>query len=109
VRLNCPSNTEESGAKGYSYQFTANVTSGVLVGSYGTEGTPGSRRIEGPIRSDGSAELLARGRTGNPEYAVKKPTSGTPYSYRIKAQLEDIQGAGTRLEARVCNFSFTKQ
>ena len=109
VRISCPSNTEESGAKGYNYNFQARIENGLVSGSHGKEGTAGSLKIEGKISSDGSAELQARGRTGNPEYAVKKPSSGTPYSYRIKAHFERKSGTGTRLEARVCNFAFTKQ
>ena len=107
--IDCPSNTEESGARGYHFQFPATIKDGVLAASVGVEDTPGALRIDGPIRSDGSAELRARGRTGNPEYAVKQPSSGTPYSYRIKAQFEGDKGSGTRIEARVCNFVFAKK
>lgn len=109
VRIDCPSNTEESAAKGYKYDFPATVVNGRLSGRHGEEGTPGSLRVEGPIQPDGTAELLARGRTGNPDYAVNRPSSGTAYSYRIKARFEGAKGTGSRLEARVCNFVFTKQ
>ena len=109
VRISCPSNTEESGAKGYSYDFPASVVNGALTGSHGEAGTAGSLRIEGQISADGSTELRARGRTGNPDYAVKKPSFGTAYAYRIKGQFERTRGTGKRLEARVCNFTFTKQ
>jgi len=109
VRIDCPSNTEESAAKGYKYDFPASVAQGRLSGHRGDEGTAGSLRIEGPIQADGSAELLARGNTGNPDFAAKRPSSGTPYSYRIKARFEGARGTGSRLETRVCNFVFTKQ
>ncbi|MGI9027125.1 MAG: hypothetical protein ACR2GP_16430 [Burkholderiaceae bacterium] len=109
VSIDCPSNTEESGAKGYRFQFPAVVKDGVLAASVGMEGWSASLRIEGPIRSDGSAELRARGRTGNPEYAAKQPLSGTPYSYRIKAQFDDDKGTGSRIETRVCNFVFARK
>lgn len=109
VRISCPSNTEESGAKGYSYNFTAKIENGFLAGSHGEQGSAGSLMIEGQISPDGNAELKARGRTGNPDYAVKKPSTGSPYSYNIKSQFEQKSGIGTRLEARVCNFTFTKQ
>lgn len=109
VRISCPSNTEDSGAKGYSYDFLASVENGALSGSYGEQGAAGSLRIEGQIYADGSAELQAQGRTGIPDYAVKKPSAGTAYSYRIKGQFERTRGTGTRLEARVCNFTFTRR
>ena len=108
VNIHCPSNTEESGAKGYKYDFPAKVVNGYLSGSHGEEGTAGSLRIEGPIQPDGEATLRARGRTGNPDYAAKKPSSGTPYSYKIKAHFESARGSGSRVEARVCNFTFTR-
>ena len=78
--IDCPSNTEESGARGYRYRFPAMVKDGVFAAHVGSENSPGSLQIEGPIQPDGSAELRARGRTGNPEYAAKHPSSGTPYS-----------------------------
>ena len=109
VRIDCPSNTEESAAKGYKYDFPATVSAGYLAGHQGEESAPGSLRIEGPIQPDGSAEFLARGRTGNPDYAVKRPSSGTPYSYRIKARFEGTRGTGSRLETRICNFVFVKK
>ncbi len=107
--IDCPSNTEESGAKGYRYQFPAVVKDGVFAASVGAENSPGSLRVEGPIRPDGSAELRARGRTGNPEYAAKHPSSGTPYAYRIKVQFDGDKGSGSRIETRVCNFVFVKK
>jgi hypothetical protein len=70
--------------------------------------TPPPLRIEGPIQPDGEATLRARGRTGNPDYAAKKPSSGTAYSYKIKAHFEPAKGSGSRVEARVCNFTFTR-
>jgi len=108
VRIHCPSNTEESGAKGYKYDFPATVKSGFLTGRHGEEGTAGSLRIEGQILPDGEATLLAHGRTGNPDYAAKKPASGSAYSYTIKAHFEPTKGTGTRVEARVCNFTFSR-
>jgi hypothetical protein len=108
VRIQCPSNSEDSGAKGYAYSFPATVKDGLLSGSHGEEGSAGSLKIEGPIQSDGDATLQARGRTGNPDYAVKRPASGSPYSYTIKAHFDASSGTGSRMEARVCNFTFAR-
>lgn len=80
-----------------------------MTASAGTDDSPGSLRIEGPIAADGSAEFRARGRTGNPDFAVKHPSSGTRYIYRIKAQFDNDKGTGTRVEARLCNFAFAKR
>ena len=77
VRIYCPFNSEESGAKGYTFEFPATVVNGELSGSHGEEGSAGSLHIEGPINSDGTAELHARGRTNNPDYAVNKPSRGS--------------------------------
>ena len=65
-------------------------------GTHGEEGSAGSLHIEGPIQADGSAELHARGRTNNPDYAVNKPSRGSAYTYRIKAQFDDKTGKGSR-------------
>ncbi len=108
VQIHCPSNTEESGAKGYKYAFPATVKDGFLSGSHGEEGTAGSLRIEGQIEPDGEATIRAHGRTGIPDYAAKKPPSGSAYSYTIKSHFEPTKGTGTRVEARVCNFTFSR-
>ena len=52
VTLDCPSNTEKSGALGYSYSFSAQVENGVLAGQHGAENAPGSLKISGPILSN---------------------------------------------------------
>jgi hypothetical protein len=73
------------------------------------EDAPGSLRIEGPIQPDGTAELIAKGLTGHPDNAVGHHAPATPYTYRIKARFEGSKGVGTRLDARKCDFTFTKQ
>jgi hypothetical protein len=69
----------------------------------------GSLKIDGPIQPDGTADLIATGRTGNPDYAVKHLAPGTPYSYRIKAHFDGARGPGTRLDSRRCDFTFTRE
>ena len=109
VSIDCPSNTEETNAKGYAYHFPATVKDGVMTGGRGTSEEPGSLYIEGPIAVDGTAMLQARGRTGDPAYAVKHPSTGSPYTYRIRAMFDDRRGTGKRLEARECGFVFVKK
>jgi len=109
VRISCPSHTEASAAKGYSYNFPATVSGGVIVGRYRAEGDVPSLGIEGAIQPNGSAVLHAHGRTGEREYAVKHPSVGTPYKYTIHAQFDTRRGTGSRVEDRVCDFVFTRK
>jgi hypothetical protein len=108
ARIDCPSNTEDSSARGYKFDFPITVVDGRLSGGRGEDG-PGSLHVSGEIPPDGDAVLRARGRTGEPEFAVRQPTSGTAYTYRIKAHFDEKSGTGSRLEARVCNFRFTRR
>ena len=87
----------------------AQVKDGVLHAQRKAEDAPGSLRIDGPIQPDGTAELIAKGLTGHPDNAVGHLTPATPYTYRIKARFEGSKGVGTRLDARKCDFTFTKQ
>ncbi len=109
VTIDCPSNSEPSNAKGYTYRFPAIVRDGALVGGRGKADEPGSLHVEGPIADDGSAMLQATGRTGDPAYAARHPSFGSPYGYRIKAQFDEARGTGTRLEARACSFVFVRR
>ena len=108
VRIDCPSNSEPSGAKGYVYDFQATVEKSFLSGTRGEQSAPGYLHIEGVIQPAGTAELHANGRTGNPDFAVKHPASGSTYTYQIDAQFESTKGTGQRLKTRVCTFVFSK-
>jgi len=109
VTMACPTNTEESAARGYKRQFPARVKDGVLTGEDGTAGGPGWLRIAGTIGADGSARLDARGRTGNPEYAVDHPPQSSPYTFHVEARFDGAHGTGRRIEARVCSFAFDRK
>jgi hypothetical protein len=109
VTITCPNNTERSAARGYKRQFPARVSEGRLLGEVGVEGSPGWLRIEGRIGADGNAMLDARGRTGDPEFAVNQPPPSSPYSYHVEARFEGGRGTGRRLEQRVCNFEFVRR
>ncbi len=109
VTMACPSNTEDSAARGYKRQFPAQVREGVFTGEDGTAGGPGWLRIGGSIAGDGNARLEARGRTGNPDYAVAHPPASSPYSFHIEAHFDDAHGTGKRLEARICTFAFDRK
>lgn len=107
--ITCAPHAEDGGARGYSYGFPVQVKNGVLHAERKAEDAPGSLRIDGPIQPDGTAELIAKGLTGHPDNAVGHHAPATPYTYRIKARFEGSRGVGTRLDARKCDFTFTKQ
>lgn len=109
VRLDCPSNTESSGAKGYIFDFTAHVKSGVIKAQHGEEGKPASLTLDGTILDTGDAIIYAHGYTGSPEFTIKRPPKGSGYSYKIKAHFNETSGIGTRVEGRACTITFTKQ
>ena len=109
VTMSCPNNTERSAARGYKRQFSARVGGGRLLGEIGNEGGPGWLRIEGQIGADGKAILDARGRTGDPEFAVGQPPPSSPYSFHIEARFDGQRGSGRRLEQRVCDFDFVRR
>ena len=109
VTMSCPTNTEKSAALGYKRQFTAQVKNGLLRGETGTEDAPGFLRVGGPIGSDASALLHARGRTGNPDFAAAHPPSSSPYGFSVEARFDGAHGSGRRLEQRECSFSFDRK
>ncbi len=109
IRIDCPANTESSGAKGYAYDFPASVLNGRLFGSRGAQGSAGSLQVEGTIAPNGDALLQAHGRTANPEYAASKPAPGTAYSYDIQAHFDGASGHGRRQEQRACDFTFGRR
>jgi hypothetical protein len=85
------------------------VKDGVLSGEHGQQGSPGWVKYDGRIQPDGTAEIQARGLTGNPKTAVGQVPSGTSYSYRVKAQFDESRGSGSRVDLRPCNVVFVKQ
>jgi hypothetical protein len=97
------------GARGYSWNFWAQVANDQLRGVYGTEGRPPWLRLEGPIAADGSALLIAQGQSNNPDYAVGHVRMGTPLSYRVQARFSGARGTGQRLDNRPCDLTFVRQ
>ena len=97
------------GAKGYTVRLIAEVKNGQLEGQRGKLGEPGSLHYSGRIQPDGSAELLANGFTGSPEYVPGRLASSTPYKYRMKGQFDERRGTAARLDTRPCEATFVKQ
>jgi hypothetical protein len=97
------------GAKGYTFQFMAQVNGGQLDAQYGKQGSPGSLHYSGRILDDGSADIEATGVSANPEYSVGRVASGTPYAYRFRAKFDGSRGSGTHVDRRPCEATFIKQ
>jgi hypothetical protein len=96
------------GALGYVYRFPASVSEGLLHGEHKAKGLPGWLTIDGTIKSDGSAILLAQGLTGRPAYSVDRVQPLTAYAYHVTAHFGPTQGTGTRIELRPCDLQFSK-
>ena len=98
------------GALGFSYRFLGEVKGGNFHGLHGAENQPGYLMVDGAIGDDGSANLYATGKTGAKEYVSGRETApGTEYGYHTKAQFNDRNGTGTRVEGRPCTFEFERK
>ncbi|MGO9319102.1 MAG: hypothetical protein ACLPXT_09470 [Terracidiphilus sp.] len=110
--LTCP---PKGNTEGYTWKIPSEVTAGNFHGERGTADQPGYLVITGPIKDDGSAKLSAKGIVVSRKYARGVfAHGGEEYSYNIKAQFKDAEGAGTRDEGlgivgRPCTFEFVKQ
>ena len=107
VDLTC--SKTEAGVLGYDWHFAAQVQNGVLHGEYGTKGIAGSMALDGPIKPDGSAVLVADGLTQDPRGSYQHVASGSPFHYHVTAHFTPTDGAGTRVEQRPCTLSFSKR
>jgi len=106
VFIECP---PSGSASGYKMTFLANVKNGILHGQAGTDGQPGSLKLNGTIDADGTGSIDARGFVGDPKTAVNRESTGTPYSYRATARFEGSRGTASKVQVRPCNLTFVKQ
>lgn len=106
VVLTCPAAAD--GVLGYTYRFDATVADSIFRGQNSVAGAPGFLVVEGPIRPDGTSDLLAHGTTGDPSYAVGRPGRLTPYQYPVRARFAANSGSGERAAVRQCTLSFEK-
>jgi len=95
--------------KGYVIQLQVEVKKGLLHGESGFENAATFFKLDGQIQPDGTAELAARGLTGDPDYTVGREQTGTPYVYSVKAHFDAARGSGKRIELRPCDLAFVKQ
>ena len=95
--------------------FPSVIENNSFRGERGTAGEPGYLVIDGKIKEDGSAKLLANGIVASRRYARGVfARKGGEYSYNIKAHFKGTEGTGTRDEGlgivgRPCTFEFVKQ
>ena len=98
--LSCPN---AAGALGYSFRFLSIVKNGVLHGDKGTPHEAGWLQLDGPINSDGTANLYVEGLVGAAPFAVGQRPAGTPYGYHVDARFSRDAGEGHRVEGRPCS------
>jgi hypothetical protein len=94
-------------AKGYTYNFFADIRDGALKAEAGQAGQPGSLTMVGTVQSDGTAELHATGLTASPEMAFGM-RSGMPYSYSMRGTFTQALGKMKRIELRPCEATFIR-
>ena len=113
VILGCPKAAD--GARPFTFEFTAAVRQGNFHGEHGVAGRPGWLALDGRIQLDGTANLAARGLTGDPHYNINQTAQAVPYEYDVSARFDARQGAGNwralqkNGQIRVCDFTFTRQ
>ena len=109
VVMTCPPhNAADDDAKGYTHRFPAEVQNSRFRGTHGNEGEPGWHFVHGKINANGSATFRLDGIVNNPKYAINDAERGKEYTYRIKAQFDEIAGVGQRLTGRACEFKFSR-
>jgi len=98
----------------YTWTFVSTITNGILHGQHGEEGGPGYLVVDGPIGTDGSAKLHAKGTVQSGKAGIVTQLKGNKYDYNIEAKFTDTSGTGKRDEGagilgRPCTFQFTKR
>ena len=102
----CPGTSD--GSRGYTRNLRAQVQNGVLHAEVGTQGQAGYLALDGVIQPDGNAIFAGQGLTGNPDYAVGRPSPTTPYTFHLQSRFTPTQGTGSRTETRRCDATFTR-
>jgi hypothetical protein len=102
-------NENDPRARGYVLQFPVEVKQGILRGQHGSQNVSGWLKLEGRIESDGGARLVARGLTGDPDYALGRVQRSSPYVYSVTAHFDAARGSGQRVELRPCQLTFVKR
>ena len=98
----------QEGARGYTWRYDATVTNGHLVGQYRSKGQRPSLTLEGQVKSDGSAFLIAEGISASSDDNIGFASPQSRISFRVIATFEATVGTGSRVGVRGCRFTFSK-
>jgi len=110
VFLACADTDHPKGsARGYTYNFTVQITDGQLEGRFDERVPPAFVHFAGRVLVDGTLSINADGLSGSPEATVGKIPRGTPYRYTMKGNLEANRGRADRVELRQCAAEFVRQ
>ena len=98
----------------YQWTFPSTIANGSFHGQHGQEHGPGYLIIDGPVNTDGSAKLHAKGTVQAGKAGIVTELKGNKYDYYIEAKFGDTTGTGTRdkgagILGRPCDFQFAKQ
>ena len=104
----CRSAIRRRKARGYTWRYDATVKDGHLVGHYRNQGQSPSLTLEGRINPDGTATFKADGISASADYNIKFAPPMTSISFQVTAKFDASAGAGNRLGARKCTFTFNK-
>ena len=76
----------------YTWTFISTITNGILHGQHGEEGGPGYLVVDGPIGTDGSAKLHAKGTVQSGKAGIVTQLKGNKYDYYIDAIVLTAEG-----------------
>jgi hypothetical protein len=101
-------NSTQEGARGYTWRYDAIVKNGHLVGQYRSKGQRPSLTLEGQVKPDGSASLIAKGISASSDYNIGFAPPQSRISFRVIARFEATVGMGSPVGVRGCKFTFNK-
>lgn len=107
VNVNCPDSDD---AKGYTWDFTAEVSGGHISGKWVSSHDSGNHVVmTGAIGASGDALLSFNGSTGPSEYAVHHLAPHSPLHFTASAHFDARSGSGSRNgHWRACSLAFSK-
>ena len=98
-----------SGLPGFEREFGGRVKDGVFHAETGRVGKPGSQTFDGTIESDGTADILQKGLSGNPQRDPFHRPSGTEDNNKYLTKFDGSHGSGTRSDRASCSVNFTRR
>ena len=101
-------NSTQEGARGYTWRYDATVKNGHLVGQYRSKGQRPSLTLEGQVKPDGSASLIAKGISASSDYNTGFAPPQSRISFRVIARFEATVGTGSPVGVHGCKFTFNK-